>query len=72
MNEKRLISRLARYTAVYMAFNSGLLSRAKAADYLSRCLTPGDETTRFDDSALLNENSDKAIDLIVESEKNEQ
>ena len=71
MNEERFFARIARYSTVYMMFSSGLFEKAEAADLLSGCLTPDDETTRFDDSALLNENYEKAIELIRESEKNE-
>lgn len=48
-----ITARLSRVFAVQFMYSTGLLERADALYALNGPLTPGDETTRFDDSALL-------------------
>jgi hypothetical protein len=67
MSGKRGLARLFRWVTVHSFYNEGAISREDAEKLLSGELSPGDESTVFDDSALLNDPS-KAIDLIRESE----
>lgn len=48
-----LLARYLRLAVVRQQFEEGNLSQASAEELLSGCLTPGDETTRFDDREFL-------------------
>ena len=52
MND-RDIARFLRIAVIRNLLGSGNLDRADAIELLQGCLTPGDETTRQDDSYML-------------------
>ena len=49
----RDIARFLRIAVIRNLLGSGTLDRADAIELLQGCLTPGDETTRQDDSYML-------------------
>ncbi len=58
------MARTLRFIAVRGYYQAGELTEAEAIEILDGCLTPGDETTRVDDSALLNMSNDEAADAL--------
>lgn len=55
-------ARMLRLAVVKNVFGQGLISESEAKELLSGCLSPGDESTRIDDSALLNVTFEQAVE----------
>lgn len=55
-------ARMLRLAVVKNVFGQGLISESEAEELLSGCLSPGDESTRIDDSALLNVTFEQAVE----------
>lgn len=68
MSADRYVARLLRLSVVRQFYESKEITLDDAVEILQGCLDPGDEDTRVDDSALLNENREKAIELLKECE----
>lgn len=71
MSTKRYYARILRLGVVSQMYRGGELTVEEAVEILQGCLRPGDESTRIDDSALLDENTEKAFEVIKESEENQ-
>lgn len=56
-------ARMLRLAIVRNLRSQGLLDEAFAVELLQGCLTPGDESTRVDDSGLLNATLEQAIEM---------
>ena len=52
-DEAQTMARTLRYIAVREYHDAGMLTRENALEILRGCLSPGDESTRCDDSVLL-------------------
>lgn len=52
-DEVNILARKIRLTVITRLWATGQLPEADARELLAGCLTPNDEDTRFDDSALL-------------------
>lgn len=66
-------ARFLRIAVIHNLLESGYLDRADAIEILQGCLTPGDETTRQDDSHMLDWTAEQVMtELGIEIEnKNE-
>lgn len=58
------MARALRFITVRGYYQAGEITEAEAIEILGGCLTPGDETTRVDDSALLGMSNDAAADAL--------
>jgi len=66
-------ARFLRIAVIHNLLESGCLDRADAIEILQGCLTPGDETTRQDDSHMLDWTVEQIIaELRIEIEKEEK
>lgn len=55
-------ARMLRLAVVRNLLGQGLIGADDARELLSGCLTPGDETTRVDDSCLLSMTFEEAVE----------
>ena len=69
MSVERSVARMLRLGVTSQIYNAGEITMEDAEEILCGCLTPGDESTRIDDSALLDESIEKAFELIKQSEE---
>ncbi len=69
MNEEKYTGRLLRLFFVKQQVAAGIFSKEDAVEILQGCLSPDDESTRVDDSGLLEASSEYAYQKILDEEK---
>lgn len=62
-------ARMLRLAVIKNLLGQGAISADDARELLSGCLTPGDETTRVDDSGLLSMTFEEAVEATKDGQR---